>query len=205
MNSSILVEHIFFNSRDNILLEGIFHNAGQPDAVVIAHPHPLYGGNMNNDVIGLVEQAYLEKGYATLRFNFRGVGKSHGSYADGKGEIDDLMGAIDYVGKNNSTRIVVVGYSFGAWVSAHIPKEMQPEKLVMLSPPVAMMDFSTASAIPSLKLVITGRNDEIAPPELIEKHLALWNPSADLRVIEHCDHFYGAGLPKLKMILTENL
>lgn len=199
------MEHIFFNSRDNILLEGIFHNSGQTGAVVIAHPHPLYGGNMNNDVIGLVERAYLEKGYSTLRFNFRGVGKSHGSYADGKGEIDDLMGAIDDVGKNKPARIVVVGYSFGAWVSAHIPKEMQPEEIIMISPPVAMMDFSDASEIPSLKLVITGRNDEIAPPELIEKHLALWNPNAAFRVVEHCDHFYGSSLPKVKMILTENL
>jgi predicted alpha/beta-fold hydrolase len=74
-------------------------------AAVITHPHPLYGGTMHNYVLDTVESAFVEKGYATLRFNFRGVGKSDGRFSDGKGELNDVIGALDYVRKTGPGKL----------------------------------------------------------------------------------------------------
>ncbi|MFO8111935.1 MAG: CocE/NonD family hydrolase [Desulfosalsimonadaceae bacterium] len=198
------MEYIFFDSKDGVRLEGLWHGEKNSPAAIITHPHPLYGGTMNNYVLDIIESAFLEKGYATLRFNFRGVGKSSGSYSDGKGEIDDVIGAVSFAEENGADRLVLAGYSFGAWVNAQAQAYMQPTEMVMISPPVAMMDFSGVAFLPALRLVVTGENDEIAPPETIQKHLALWNPEATLRIIENGDHFYGSSLPALKAILKEN-
>ena len=198
------MEHIFFDAKDGVRLEGLWHRKANAPAAVITHPHPLYGGTMNNYVLDIMESAFLEKGYATLRFNFRGVGKSSGTYSDGTGEIDDVIGALSFAAENGAERIILAGYSFGAWVNAHLPRQAQSPEIIMVSPPVAMMDFSDISALPSLKLIVTGENDEIAPPDGIKRLIPLWNPSATLRVIENGDHFFGTTLPALKKILKEN-
>ncbi len=196
--------HVFFESKDGVRIEGIWQGAKNAPAAIITHPHPLYGGTMNNYVLDIIESAFLEKKYATLRFNFRGVGKSSGRYSDGKGEIDDVVGAMAFAVKNGAERVVLAGYSFGAWVNAHLPMHIHPAEMIMISPPVAMMDFSGVATLPSLRIVVTGENDEIAPPETIQQHLSLWNPEATLRIIENGDHFYGNSLPALKTILKEN-
>ncbi len=197
--------HVFFDSKDGTRLEGILHERDNAPAAVLTHPHPLYGGTMNNYVLDAIESVFLEKGYATLRFNFRGTGKSGGRHTNGKGEINDVLGALARVRQNGTQRILLSGFSFGAWVNAHVPAEMQPPEMIMVSPPVAMMDFSAAPALPHLKLVVTGENDDIAPPELIQKYLPRWNPEAALRIIDNGDHFFGSSLPALKAILRENL
>lgn len=198
------MNQVFFNSKDGVRLEGKLHRTEKAPAAIITHPHPLYGGTMNNYVLDVIESVFLEKGFTTLRFNFRGVGKSSGSYSDGKGEIEDVIGAVSFAAETGADRVVLAGYSFGAWVNAHAQSYVQPTEMVMVSPPVAMMDFSEIAALPSLRLVITGENDEIAPPETIQTHLALWNPEATLRVIANGDHFYGNSLPALKAALKEN-
>jgi uncharacterized protein len=201
------MKRIYFNARDGITLEGILH--GHPEekapAAVITHPHPLYGGTMDNYVLDTVASAFVEKGYTTLRFNFRGVGDSDGRFSDGRGELEDVIGALDYVRNNGARQIVLAGYSFGAWVNAHVPSELQPDQMAMISPPVAMLDFSGVGAISSLKLVITGEKDDIAPPSTIKKLLATWNPDTVFRVLGNTDHFYGSSLPALKSILQEEL
>ncbi len=197
--------HVFFDSKDGVRLEGIWHGDKNAPAAIITHPHPLYGGTMDNYVIDAVASAFLENNYATLRFNFRGVGESTGRYSDGKGEVDDVLGAVAYAGQIGAGQIVLAGYSFGAWVNAHVPMHLQPVEMIMISPPVAMMDFSAIDALASLTLVITGENDEIAPPAMIKRHLARWNPEARLRVIQNDDHFYATGLPALKTMVKEHI
>lgn len=197
--------NVFIPSEDGIRLEAIFHRAETAATAIITHPHPLYGGTMHNYVLDTIESTYQANRYATLRFNFRGVGNSGGAYSKGKGEVADVVAAVAYAREMGAERIILAGYSFGAWVNAHVPANRLPDEMVMVSPPVALMDFSGIAALDALKLVITGEKDDFAPPSLIEKHLAGWNPEAVFRVIENTDHFYGAALPALRAILEENL
>ena len=195
------MEPVFFSAADGIRLEGLFRGDENQPGAVITHPHPLYGGTMNNYVVEAVDSALREKGYATLRFNFRGVGRSDGRYGAGIDEAEDLKGALAYLQNRGITPAILAGYSFGTRVCANVPADMQPAAMVMIAPPVAMMDFTDLQQILSLKLIITGENDELAPPGQIRQYIARWNPDATLHVIEGEDHFFGKSIPELKQIL----
>ncbi|MDY6905145.1 MAG: alpha/beta fold hydrolase [Thermodesulfobacteriota bacterium] len=179
---------------DSITLAGLFDRGVTPDSengVVVTHPHPLYGGDMYNPVVETIVQTYHAKGWATLRFNFRGVGTSGGHYDDGVGEQDDVVAAVDYMRQAGIKRIDLAGYSFGAWVCAQCASALDTINcMIMVSPPVAMMGFAGVGAIPRLAMVVTGSEDEIAPPEMIQKHLATWNPETRFAVIDGADHFF---------------
>jgi alpha/beta superfamily hydrolase len=197
-NVNKVEQKIFFKSGNRQELEAAFF-PGTDRAVVLAHPHPLYGGNMDNLVIGQAAAACQAKGFTTLRFNFRGAGKSSGTYDQGRGEQKDLLSAAEYV-KSRGVRIIdFIGYSFGAWVIAHTPLEFpQSGRVLMISPPSAMMDFENPPPCPGLKLIITGSQDEIAPPAMVEKLISRLNPDAELKIIAGADHFFSAGLEELK-------
>jgi uncharacterized protein len=195
-------ERIVFNS-DNNLLEGLLDFHSMEKGVVVTHPHPLYGGDMSNMVVELMIASFRSKGFSTLRFNFRGVGGSQGSFSDGVGEAMDVCAAAEYLKAKKIQQVVLAGYSFGAWVNAYVKCDnVTFEKMVMVSPPVAFMDFTPARSIDNLSLVITGSQDEIAPPEQINKILPLWNPSADFKIIDGADHFYWDHFKTLDRILT---
>ena len=87
-----------------------------PEGVVLVHPHPLYGGEMRNPVITAMMRTFQEHDWSTLRFNFRGVGASCGTYDEGRGEVDDLLAAVDCLRQEGVERVLLAGYSFGAWV-----------------------------------------------------------------------------------------
>jgi len=175
-------------------------------AVVVTHPHPLYGGDMRNPVVETTVRAYQLKGYATLRFNFRGVGKSGGNYSDGKGEEQDVLAALSYLSGMGFKHIDLAGYSFGAWVNAHADAGAAGyERMVMVSPPVAFMDFGKVPALPRLALVVAGGRDDIGPPELIRQLLARWNPSSRFEIIPGADHFYSGALDALAGVLAAAL
>ena len=181
----------------NLILEGLFYSAGSK-GVVVTHPHPLYGGNMVNTVVETVVLAFQECGFSTLRFNFRGVGSSQGSYGNGKGEAEDVHEALKYLAQNGVEGLYLAGYSFGAWVNAQLsPQEIGDAPVVMVSPPVAFMQFKNRQPIPNLKLVITGSHDEIAPEQMVREQLVDWNPLAHLEIISGADHFYSGCLPNL--------
>jgi uncharacterized protein len=195
-------ERIVFNS-DNNLLEGLLDFHSMEKGVVVTHPHPLYGGDMSNMVVELMIASFRSKGFSTLRFNFRGVGGSQGSFSDGVGEAMDVCAAAEYLKAKKIQQVVLAGYSFGAWVNAYVKCDILTfEKMVMVSPPVAFMDFTPARSIDNLSLVITGSRDEIAPPEQINKILPVWNPSADFKIIDGADHFYWDHFKTLDRILT---
>ena len=101
-------------------LEGYWQAGVKGKGVVITHPHPLYGGTMDNPIVETVQRAYRRDGYATLRFNFRGVGGSRGTYDDGIGEQTDVRAAIAYVESMNVGAVDLAGYSFGAWVNSGV-------------------------------------------------------------------------------------
>ncbi len=196
---------IEFQSNGDILLEGLLHQSPTGKGVVITHPHPLFGGDMYNIVVETIQHAYQEKGYSTLRFNFRGVGKSTGRYDEGNGEQADLAAAFNYLKENGSTSIDLAGYSFGAWVIAKAAGILPADSIIMVSPPAAMMKFNPTAKIPNLKLAVTGSNDEFAPAEMVKGLVRAWNPKAAFEVIQGADHFYFGNTEKLAEILYNSI
>jgi len=198
-------EPVLFKSID-MNMEGLFHEMQGDQGVVITHPHPLYGGNMYNNVVESLARMYQLAGYSTLRFNFRGVGSSEGEYDTGVGEQEDVKAALFYLTQRGKKVLDLAGYSFGSWVNAlAISKVDSVDRMVMVSPPVAFMDFSSVGLTPQIKLVVAGSRDQIAPPEVIENILTSWNPEAHLVVIDGADHFYAGHTGKLKSVLAAYL
>jgi alpha/beta superfamily hydrolase len=180
---------VTFRSGEN-LLEGWLQLQSER-GVIVTHPHPLYGGNMHNPVVQAIQAAFQRNDFSTLRFNFRGVGQSQGRHDYGPGEAEDALNALSFFSRQGIRQTFFAGYSFGAWVNATISsQETSVSGLVMISPPVALMDFSKISQIPCLTLVVTGSRDEIAPVERIRKMLSVWNAEAPLEIINGADHFY---------------
>ncbi len=176
---------------DEIELSGLFEPGTGDVGVVVTHPHPVYGGDMYNPVVEAIVRAYRQRGYATLRFNFRGTGESTGAYDGGDGEQEDVSAALFFLSENGIRQVDLAGYSFGAWVCARgLENFGAVHRLMLVSPPVAFLDFDEVAALGSLKLVVTGSEDELAPPDLIEKRLPAWNEEAQFRLIEGADHFF---------------
>jgi alpha/beta superfamily hydrolase len=181
---------IIFESG-GLKLEGLLARAQGHAGVVITHPHPQYGGSMQNNVVESLVSAYGKGGFTTLRFNFRGAGRSEGHYDEGVGEQDDVRGAIAYLKDLGIVAIHLAGYSFGAWVNARALSDLKDvAQMIMVSPPLNYMDFSFLKPNPKIKLIISGDRDDIAPPEMIQSLLHKWNEDADFRIIKGADHFY---------------
>jgi len=198
-------ENIIFLSED-YKIEGLLDKQSEDNGVVITHPHPLYGGDMNNFIVDLIARAYQKKGFTTLRFNFRGTGKSQGSYDDGAGEQEDVGSALSTLKQMGIKNIDLAGYSFGAWVNAlSISENTAIRNMTMVSPPVSFLDFSSIDSIPCLKLVVTGSIDDIAPADRIKTMYPAWNPKAHLEIINGADHFYSEYLRELESVLSSNI
>jgi alpha/beta superfamily hydrolase len=195
-------EKIKFQS-DTIQIEGLLCVQEGEKGAVVTHPHPLYGGSMYNQVVEVLTTVYQEKGFSTLRFNFRGVGKSEGNYDQGEGEKQDVRSALRYLYERGTRDFDLAGYSFGAWVNAKI-MDAEPliSRIIMVSPPVAMADFSSLIQGSKIKIVVAGDRDEIAPADRIRDLIATWNPEARFEVIEGADHFYLGRLDTLRAVLS---
>lgn len=177
----------------NIDLEGILNIKDKEKSVIITHPHPLYGGDMYNNVVTAAVRAYSAKNYSTLRFNFRSVGNSTGSYEEGIGEQDDVKAAVSWLNQAGFGRTDLVGYSFGAWVLFQLVALNGYEEardVVFISPPVDFLPFESRGTISCLKLVIVGDQDSFASVSAVQKQLSLWNNNACLEVLKGTDHFY---------------
>ena len=198
-------EPVYFEAL-NIKIEGLFRSIPGDKGVVITHPHPLYGGNMYNNVVESLVRIYQLAGYTTLRFNFRSVGSSEGEYDNGIGEQGDVKAALHYLIQRGKKVLDLAGYSFGSWVNALAISAVDTvDRMVMISPPVAFMDFSSVGLTPQIDLVVAGSQDRIAPVKLIDKMLPTWNPRAHLEVIDGADHFYLGYTGKLESLLTAYL
>ncbi len=172
-------------------LEGLLGQGSSGKGAIITHPHPLYGGDMYNNIVNAIRWAYHRKGYTTLRFNFRGVGMSQGSYGEGVGEQEDILAAIEFLRGSGCEEIDLAGYSFGAWVIAcGLENYKDVKRIVMVSPPAAFLQFDMDGVDPRIGLVITGSRDDIAPPSLVEKLVENWNPQAQFKIVQGSDHFY---------------
>ena len=200
-----MVKRVMFSS-ENYELEGLINIRDEKKGVVVTHPHPLYGGDMYNLVVESIVHVYSMKGYSTLKFNFRGVGGSCGVFGGGVGEQKDVLAALSLLSNMGMDRIDLAGYSFGAYVNAHVAQEdTVVNQMIMVSPPVGFMDFTSVSTINCLKVVVTGNRDDIAPADKIKKMITSWNPNARFDIIDGADHFYGGYLNQLEASLNSSI
>ncbi|MFP4533557.1 MAG: alpha/beta hydrolase [Desulfobacterales bacterium] len=195
---------ISFKSEE-LAIDGRLSIADANRGVVITHPHPLFGGDMNNPVVQSIKTVYQRKGYTTLRFNFRGVGRSEGGYDEGRGEKKDLLAAVAFLKDKGVQAIDLAGYSFGTWINAAAADAVSAHAMIMVSPPVGMLEFDKKATFDTLKLVVTGSGDEFAPPRLVKPLVRDWNPDAALHVIDGADHFFFSHLRELEEILCGHL
>jgi uncharacterized protein len=159
--------------------------------VVICHPHPLYGGDMDNPVVVRVQEVCSGLDLATLRFNFRGVGASTGAHGEGVAEQEDARAALDALEKAiGAGPLAIVGYSFGARIAAAVAqRDTRPAALGLIAPPLTMYDFASAvgSRVPTL--VVAGTADPYCPPDGVAR-LTASVPTLNAVAIEGADHFF---------------
>lgn len=198
-------EKVSFHSGA-LRLEGLLEKGPGERGVVLCHPHPLYGGDMHNNVVRILAGVFREHHYSTLRFNFRGVGGSEGGFDEGKGEQEDVEAALRYLRGLGLKHLDLAGYSFGAWVCALGLETFDlAERVIMVSPPAGFIDFGFLGYSEKIKLVIVGVQDEIADCRAVEKMVPRWNPAAAFHPIDGADHFYGGKAEELKGIIDDFL
>jgi alpha/beta superfamily hydrolase len=163
---------------------------------LIAHPHPLYGGTLDNKVVQTLARALVELGYAAWRPNFRGVGASAGRYDEGRGEVEDLAAVLEHL---KAETPVLAGFSFGAAMQARLAARIAPERLALVG--IAVNHFE-APAVPAGTLLIHGERDETVPLAAVRA----WAQPQNLPVIvvPGADHFFHHKLPELRTAVTSN-
>ena len=183
-------------------LEAKFNRADLPEAplVLILHPHPLYGGAMSNKVVFALHRAFHRHGFATLRINFRGVGRSRGEYDEGEGETRDALAALDWLrtGHPRARACWLAGYSFGSWVALRALMEVSGiARFVAVAPPVSLFDFSFLAPCPAPGLILHGSRDDLVPEPMVE---ALARRHAGLvryHRLDGADHFFEGHMDEL--------
>ncbi|PVH27953.1 alpha/beta hydrolase [Pararhodobacter oceanensis] len=180
-------------------LEGRYHPQPNRDAplAIVLHPHPQFGGTMNNKVVYNLHYAFHEMGFSVLRFNFRGVGRSQGEYDQGVGELSDAAAALDYLQSiNSNTRHCwVAGFSFGAWIGMQLlMRRPDISGFVSVAPPANLYDFSFLAPCPASGLIINGTADRVAPPKDVAGLVGKLHEQKGITIthteIEGSDHFF---------------
>jgi alpha/beta superfamily hydrolase len=189
-----------------VTLEGVLAPGTAPGGVVITHPHPLFGGSMANNVVWTAARAFGARGMAALRFNFRGVERSTGTYGGGVEETADVAAALAFLKSRTPGPYYLVGYSFGAFVAGRALLDgLDADGAIFISPPIAFMDLSFLPQVPGLKLIAVGDRDELCPLESLEALLAEGKTPPEVRVIQGTDHFWGGAEEQLFQMLRDFL
>lgn len=184
-------------------LEGLLRLPDAPDgasgaapaprmAALVCHPHPQGGGTMHNKVVFRVAQALGELGMPTLRFNYRGVGRSTGAYDDGRGEGDDIRTALDALAAHYpGVALCLAGFSFGAWLGLPIGcADARVRQLVGVGVPVELLRVSALAGCDKPKLIVQGADDQYGPQAALQRWYAAAPEPKRLAVIPHADHFF---------------
>ncbi len=180
-------------------LEGRYYHSksAQAPIAMMLHPHPQHGGTMNNRIVYTMFHAFVRMGFSVLRFNFRGVGRSQGIYADGEGELADATSALDWLQSvnENASQCWVSGFSFGAWIGMQLlMRRPEINGFISIAPPANMFDFSFLAPCPSSGLILQGAQDDLVPEtsvgRLVEKLNAQKGISIDYRLDPHAGHYF---------------
>jgi uncharacterized protein len=182
-------------------IEGRYHHSKQPNAPIalLLHPHPQHGGTMNNRLVYGLFHAFVRRGFSALRFNFRGVGRSQGSFDRGEGELSDAAAALDWLQTYNPNAAAcwIGGYSFGAWIGMQLlMRRPEIDGFIAVAPPAHLYDFSFLAPCPASGLIVQGDQDVTVPPEAVQKLVKKLSHQRDIkidyRVIAGADHFFGS-------------
>jgi alpha/beta superfamily hydrolase len=182
-------------------LEAIIEDPGGAAAQfgLVCHPHPLYGGTMENKVVTTVARALRDAGMPTLRFNFRGVGNSEGAFDGGIGETADAAAAAAWgAARWPERRPVLAGFSFGAYVALRLAQRLPAAHLITVAPPVTGFDFSGMTAPPCPWLVVQGDADEVVDPQSVIAWANRLEPRPRLVVLPQVGHFFHGRLQELR-------
>ena len=181
-------------------------DGGPFPGVIICHPHPLFGGNMDNNVVLALSFALVDRGFATFRFNFRGVGNSEGEHTKGEKEHEEVLGAQDFMKawkEVDSSVIGLAGYSFGTVVilkNAAVQK--RPKAFAFISPPLHGLENSTLKKNKRPKLVVSGDRDKLVESERLQPVLDSFALKPQLEIVEGADHFWGGREEQLTTEVT---
>ncbi len=200
---------VSFRSGD-LTLEGLLANpGGNAPAAVVCHPHPMYGGSMHNNVVDAILAAMWQAGYATLRFDFRGVGASEGEHDGGPGEVDDAVAAMAFLLAQPDVRkedAVMAGYSFGAMVAVSAGYERaEIARIVAVALPLAMADARIPDGASKPILLVSGDRDSYSPVAGLRALQSRIGDSARLEIIVGTDHFFGGSEAELSRVIAAAL
>ena len=204
---------VIFNGTDGRLEGRYYHNETENAPIaLLLHPHPRHGGTMNNKVVFTLYQSFIKRGFSTLRFNFRGVGRSQGAFDDGPGELSDAASALDWAQtyNPNAQTCWIAGFSFGAWVAMQLMMR-RPEitGFISIAPPADSQDFSFLAPCPASGMILHGDNDEMVPiasvDRLAQKLKKQKNISIDFRPLKNCDHFFQDHIKEMNQHIEDYL
>ncbi len=184
-------------------LEGRYHNVADPKAptALILHPHPQFGGTMNNAVVYHMYYAFYAMGFTVLRFNFRGTGNSQGSFDNGNGELSDAASGLNWLQSNfpESRSCWIAGSSFGSWIAMHLlMRRPEIRRFVCAGLPTALYDFNFLTPCPCSGLIVNGENDSFAPYEGTEELVTKLRSKKGIDVkhvrVPETDHFFESNM-----------
>ncbi len=191
-------------------IEGRYHDAKEPGApiAILLHPHPQFGGTMNNPIVHALYYMFAKRKFSVLRFNFRGVGRSQGLYDNGAGELADAASALDWLQTHNKDARLcwIAGISFGAWISMQLLMRRPEISGFMSIAPLATphYDFSFLAPCPASGLFVNGLDDKVIPPEAVNHLVTKLKTQRGIRiehkVIEGANHFFADKIDELAEI-----
>ena len=191
-------------------LEGRYHPAKQKNAPIamILHPHPQFHGTMNHQIVYQCYYAFAHRGFSVLRFNFRGVGRSQGSFDHGTGELSDAASALDWAQTINpeARACWVAGFSFGAWIGMQLlMRRPEVDGFICVAPPSNLYDFSFLAPCPSSGLMVNGDKDRVVPSnsvaELTGKLKTQRGIKIDHEIIPGANHFFENKTEELETVV----
>ncbi|MGU9981877.1 alpha/beta hydrolase [Phreatobacter sp. HK31-P] len=180
-------------------IEGRYHPAKVRSAPIgiVLHPHPQFGGTMNNQIVYNCYYQFVNRGFSVLRFNFRGVGRSQGAFDHGVGELSDAAAALDYAQAINpeARTCWIAGFSFGAWIGMQLlMRRPEVEGFISIAPPANLYDFSFLAPCPSSGLIVHGDKDAVVPltavQGLVEKLKTQKGIIIEQQVVPGANHFF---------------
>lgn len=173
---------------------------------VIGHPHPPEGGTMDNKVVTSIARAFAELGIASLRFNFRGVGASEGSYDQGRGETLDYLAVAQWLhARRPGDQLWLAGFSFGAWVALRAARQLPVARLIAIAPPVGFRDFTGVPAPPCPWLLVQGEADDVVDPGQVFEWARGLDPAPTVVRMTDAGHYFHGRLADLRGAIRNGL
>ena len=204
---------VFFNGPEG-RLEGRYQRGPDTDSPValVLHPHPQHGGTMNTRVVYNLFHIFARRDFSVLRFNFRGVGRSEGTYDSGHGELSDAASALDWLQAHNANASAcwIAGFSFGAWISMQLlMRRPEISGFISVAPPANLFDFSFLAPCPSSGLVVHGAEDVLVPEAdaaaFAERLSAQRAIEVKYGVVPGANHFFESQLEELSAVVDNYL